>query len=89
MDPNNEAMLIPTVGAPSALKPTWTAAKIAMNDAFLVPVHLPDGSVLLVDEDGLSKKLSVNTLASIMAGQQLVGDVVLVPKKFVKKVLGA
>lgn len=50
-------------------------------------VRVNDG-VLLVDEDGLCKQLSFNKLASALVGQPLVGGVVWVPKKLVKKVLG-
>lgn len=46
---------------------------------FVATVRLKD-QVLLCDEDGLPRRLPVNQLASAIAGQQLVGTVVSVPR---------
>jgi hypothetical protein len=51
-------------------------------------VRLKDGSVLLVDEDGLARGLPVNPKASKWAGCPIVGTVAFVPKGLVKRVLG-
>ena len=79
---------IGTSGSVGPIEPTWDSVKNAMNQAHLAPVYLPDGSVLLVDEDGVPKQLPVNERASIVAGQRLVGDVVFIPKEFVRTVMG-
>lgn len=38
--------------------------------------RIPSGGVLLVNEDGLIKNLSLNIQASTLAGRPIVGDVV-------------
>lgn len=80
--------IIDVSGATSPCKPSFEAVKAALDDAFVTPVSLPDGGVLLADEDGLMKRLEPNLEASRLAKQVLVGKVVYVPKALVKKVLG-
>lgn len=55
--------------------------------AWLEPVRLGD-CVLLVDEDGHSNQRPTNHRASILAGQRLVGTVVMVPASLEGEVLG-
>jgi len=40
-------------------------------------VNLPNGDQMLVDEDGLSKRLPLNRDASMMAGKPIVGSVAI------------
>lgn len=75
-------------GATSPCKPSFEAVKAALDDAFVTPVTLPDGGVILADEDGLLKKLEPNLEASRLAKQVLVGKVAYIPRALVKKVLG-
>jgi hypothetical protein len=51
-------------------------------------VRLSDGDIFLVNEEGLIMGLQDNGMASMVANQRLVGTVVLIPKTFIKKVLG-
>lgn len=99
VDPSHSSTVLPPVdtktvtiidvsGATSSCKPSFSAIKVALDDAFVTPVYLPDGGVLLVDEDGLPKGLAPNLEASRLANQMLVGKVAYVPKALVKKVLG-
>lgn len=47
-------------------------------------VHLAQGAIMIVNEEGLLHDLQVNRLASIMAGKQIVGDIVLLTEESVK-----
>jgi hypothetical protein len=40
-------------------------------------VYLPDGRMMVVDEEGLLKNKDLNIVASQLAGQQIVGDVII------------
>jgi hypothetical protein len=44
---------------------------------FVEPVRLPDGRMMLVDEDGISKNSEVNMVASHLAGGRILGDVIV------------
>lgn len=70
------------------VEPSFEAVKKALDDAFVVPIRLPSGDIMLVDEDGDPRGLSVNERASQIAGQRLVGPVALVQKHLVKRVIG-
>lgn len=43
-------------------------------------VRLPHNMKMLVNEEGILMKLPLNLLASQMANQKIVGDVIVVPK---------
>ncbi len=51
---------------------------------YFEPVRTAQGNFLLVDEDGTSKGLPVNVLASDIAGQLVVGDALYCDKKLLK-----
>ena len=80
--------LISEAGDLSSLEPSFGAVRTALNGALLEPVTLSTGDVLLVDEEGLLRRLPFNNVASLLSGRPLVGKVAYVPKKLVKKVLG-
>ena len=44
---------------------------------YIQVVRLRTGKLLVVDEDGLLKNLPINTKASLLAGQSIVGTAVL------------
>lgn len=46
---------------------------------YVAPIYLtvPFGKVMLVDEDAQSKRLKLNQAASILAGQTILGKVIL------------
>lgn len=44
---------------------------------YVEPIYLPKKKVMLVDEDGRTKKLSVNVEATKVAGQTVVGKVIV------------
>lgn len=71
---------------------TWESVHAALRGAYLEPVYLLSGNVLIVDEDGVNKRLHWNSLATTIARmsgvEAIVGDVVFVPKHLVRKVLG-
>ena len=45
------------------------------------PIYLPKKKVMLVDEEGQLKKLSVNVEATKVAGQTIVGKVIICDRK--------
>jgi hypothetical protein len=86
-------------GAPAPRDPgtrgieaSWKSAKEAMGGAHLEVVRLVSGNILLVDEDGLMKRLPLNSIASSAAAASsidaIVGDAVFVPKHLARKALG-
>ena len=56
--------------------PTLEEAQ-AIVGGYVEIVYLPDGSQMLVDEDGISKGLEVNYSASMRAGPAILGDVLI------------
>jgi hypothetical protein len=79
-----EGPLVPLV--PREGESLWDAAGRAV-DGWIEVVRLGD-VVLLVDEDGLLVGKPLNVRAMLMAGQRIVGTVVLVPSELVDAVLG-
>jgi len=71
---------------------TWQSVQAALRGAYLEPVYLLSGNVLIVDEDGMNKRLHWNSVATSIARlsgvEAIVGDAVFVPKHLVQKVLG-
>jgi hypothetical protein len=71
---------------------TWKAVQEALHGAYLEPVRLRSGNMLIVDEEGLLKHLAWNSVATSIAMsagvEAIVGDAVFVPKHLVRKVLG-
>lgn len=66
-------------------KKSLTAEEIQeVIHGFFELVTTPQGNFLVVDEDGLLKKLPVNALATDIAGQQIVGDALYCDRKLVK-----
>jgi len=55
---------------------------------YVEPVRLPNGDMLLVNEEGILLGLPMNPGATLMACQGLRGPVVVVPKALIKTVLG-
>jgi hypothetical protein len=51
------------------------------------PVRLPNGDTILVNEEGLLMGLPINTAASLLAGQTLVGPAIYLTKAETKRVL--
>lgn len=49
-----------------------------IGGGYIEPVRLPGAMTLLVDEDGLRKELPHNHRASMIAGQPIVGDALLI-----------
>lgn len=74
------------------IMPTWASVTYVMGGAHIEVVNLVSGNVLLVDEDGLNKRLAWNSVASTIAQlsgiEAIVGNAVFVPKHLVRKVLG-
>lgn len=69
--------------------PTFEECYKLVGCSMLEVVRLGNGSILLVDEEGLfNAPVTVNEIASEMAGTTLVGNAVLLDKKEAKKVLG-
>jgi hypothetical protein len=91
-----EVIFIPwnahTEGGMVPIDPTWKRIKEVMGGAHLEVVTLVSGNVLLVDEDGLMKRLAWNGVATSIAAssgvEAIVGSAVFVPKHLVRKVLG-
>lgn len=48
---------------------------------YLETVHLRDGGIMLVDEDGVMKRLHENQIASALSGQRILGTVLIVGQK--------
>ena len=90
----NTVTIIDLHGNITTCEPTFKAVKAALDGAFVTPIRLKDGSILLVDEDGTLKDLPSNTAASVLlAGTQFEGDVLVgkvahVPKQLVRTVIG-
>tara|TARA_R110002050_G_scaffold153039_1_gene280694 strand:- start:49 stop:285 length:237 start_codon:yes stop_codon:yes gene_type:complete len=51
---------------------------------YVEALHLPNGDMLLFDEDGKYKELDINIEASKLATIQIVGNAILIPKKLLK-----
>jgi hypothetical protein len=51
-----------------------------MVGGFVARIRLPEQAVMLVDEDGMPRGLPLNETASRLAGMQIVGDVVVLPR---------
>lgn len=66
---------------------TFAACQAAVG-GLVQPVRLSDGSLLLVNEEGLPLGLPFNPAATMIAGEELVGPAVVVPKGLVRRVLG-
>jgi hypothetical protein len=86
-DMNNTMVVIRANGSRGSISPTWDAAKAALGGAMIEVVYLRGGAVLLVDEEGLLKSLDLNIVATNIAGHEIVGDAVMVPKELVTAVL--
>jgi hypothetical protein len=85
---NKTVTLISEDSELSTIESSFGAVRTALGGALLEPVTLPTGDVLLVDEEGVLRRLPYNVTASLLSGRSLVGKVAYVPKKLVKKVLG-
>lgn len=69
--------------------PTFKECYALVGCSLLEIVRLGNGSILLVDEEGLfNAPVTINEIASEMAGTTLVGKAVLLDKAEAKKVLG-
>ena len=47
---------------------------------YIAPIPLPGKRIMLVDEDGMPKGLPVNPTATEIAGQRIVGPVLVMPR---------
>lgn len=74
-------------GSVTTCPATFEACQKAVN-GYVEPVRLPNGNVLLVNEEGLLLGMPFNPGASILARRELVGPAVFVPKRLTKRVLG-
>lgn len=76
------AYLITADGRKTAITPKngkdfkWEELK-EMIGGYIEIVRLRDGRILVVDEEGQCKGLEMNVEASVIAGQMIVGNVVL------------
>lgn len=84
--------IITVKGDVFGVEPSVKAIKNALKAAKIVPMWLLDGSCLLVDEEGFTKRLATNNKATHLAERPMfypiVGKVAHIPKKLVKTVLG-
>ena len=78
------SVLIPVDGGPEKLVPangeyfSLEELQEAVGGYIeLVPIPAIPGAVLIVDEDGLSKRLPANDVATYLAQQRVVGPVVM------------
>lgn len=65
-------------GHDCTLKQSQEYVRSGLKQGYIENVHLADGLVMLVHEEGLLYGLSLNMAASEMARQRIVGDVVTV-----------
>ena len=73
LDGTTQAFELPGAGsAPERLVPVQKAV-----GGYVELVNLPDGRVILCDEEGLLKRLPVNSRATVVTGVQLVGPVLI------------
>ena len=54
----------------------------AVVDGLIEPVYLPDGRVMIVNEEGWVINLPVNQMASLLAGQPIAGSVIVLPRGY-------
>ena len=68
------------IGGGLMLQPDATFESMAADiGGYIEPVRIPDtNALLLVDEDGLMKRVDVNPVASALVGRQIVGVAFLV-----------
>jgi len=52
-------------------------------------LRIPNGAILLVNDEGLIRRLPYNRAASFECGRQIVGDAVLLTGESIVEVLGA
>lgn len=45
---------------------------------YIETVMLKDGGIMLVDEEGISKRLKLNIIASVLSGKDILGNVLIV-----------
>jgi hypothetical protein len=74
------ATVIRTTGERREVDPADLETLQKAVGGYIEEVHVPDGRVMFVNEDGRSLNLPENLHASILAGQRIVGDAVLLTK---------
>ena len=45
---------------------------------YIKQIQLKDGGMMLMDEDGISKRLKLNIIASVLSGKDILGNVLIV-----------
>jgi hypothetical protein len=83
--------LIPVDGLLRAVYPKgdkWTLRELQAHvGGYIEPIYqtrCAPGNLMLVDEDGLSKELPFNPRASLKAGRDIVGTVLIVPMELME-----
>lgn len=71
------AKIIDTKGNVTEKEMSFQDCQLAVG-GYVEPVYLPDGRVLLANEEGLLHGLPINVEASIIVGETIVGTVVLI-----------
>ena len=82
------ALWIKTDGTTAEVSPagkTWELKeiqeKVGGDMEIVARTNLAPDQVMIVNEDGLSLRLNPNSRATMMAGRNIVGDVLIVPRK--------
>lgn len=89
-DTKNTAYLIGVDGNVTPVLPDNTKRGFTLHEAqeliggYVQVVYLDDGRLLIVDEEGLLKRLPVNHMAQQKVGYPIVGPALVCPKKFFK-----
>jgi hypothetical protein len=76
-------MIIRTVGLFDKVEPTLEQAQ-SLVGGYVEKITLPNGDALLINEEGLLKKLELNITATDLAGFPIVGEAILIKKKILK-----
>jgi hypothetical protein len=66
--------------------PTFTKLRAMIDTETAEFVYLPQGMVMLVDEDGISKERDTNILASVTTGRRIFGDALVVSNESIQQI---
>ena len=68
-------------------EPTLEDAQ-AFVEGWVEPVGLPNGDLLLINEEGVMRGLPVNEIASVIARQPILGNAMVIKKDALKDMKG-